>query len=258
MATEPVVGIVMTAPGGAKSDAGWELVLHLRPWRRGAEPLERATTRVEIPVSEAKLRREMSRIERGHIVRVSAHTVEPPRRGWPWWCVRSPGPVRVVAGDVAMKAELARLQKPVVLRDPTLGRMTLERDYDWYSGARRLDRHRYQLSVEQSKADLDDRERDRGDLAAAGAFVLRFEAAMPALRRAIARRMRALYNDTWRGEDRPRLSEADFMKPVRLSSATIHAGGSASLIFACGDLFSDHAIEVRLARTGRVNEVLVC
>jgi hypothetical protein len=256
--TAPVVGIVMSSPGGVQREAGWELVLHLRPWRRGAGPLERSIARVEIPVSHAKLRRDMSRIDRSRIVRVTASAIVPPSKAFPSWCVRSEGPVRLVAGDAVMKAELARLQRPVVLREPTLGRMTLERDFDWYSGTRRLDGRRYQVSVEQSKADLDDRDRDRRDLAAGGAIVLRFEAAMPAIRQAIARRMRPLYNDTWRDEARPRLSEADFMKPVRLSSATVHADRSASLIFACGDRFLDHALEVRLARTGRVSEVLIC
>jgi len=249
-----ITGVVKGSAGGAGGPDGWNLVIFLQPWRRDDDvEFERVSARVLVPTSEAALGRQMGRLDAGMVVKFATNRIDAPTKDHPWWLVHGVAPVRTVRGNAAMREARAQLDAPVVIRDPLLGRMTLKRDLDWFIGTRRLNGRRYELSVSQSGKD-DDRARDRSDLTRAGVVVQRFEGAMMEIRRAIARRMLSLYNDNWR-EEGPALTAERFLRMVKLSSAVVNGDGSASLYFSSGDLFSDHGIEVRIARSGRVTDV---
>jgi hypothetical protein len=87
----------------------------------------------------------------------------------------------------------------------------------------------------------------------AGAILARCLRGMKPLLDAVTRKMLPLYNKTWR--EGPDLQPPAFRARVtRLSEVEIDKRRTV-LRFDAGDLFGDHAIEVRLASTGKVTGI---
>lgn len=237
----------------------WSLVMELMPWRArdAAEAPKPATAplRVEIPMSERKMNEWMARLPIGAVVRVSVQApLAAPKKKNPIWCVRGRLPVERTPGSAALLAEALERQGPVVIRDEVLGKLTLERKYDWFEGRFTFEGRKCSLSIERASA-KDDDERDRRTIASARAPLAKIVRARAAIRRAIVSKMLPLYNDNWRG-DRPRLAAARFQARVRLASVVVSPNGRVTLYFEDGGLFYDHTIEVRLRKTGSI--AVVC
>jgi hypothetical protein len=81
------------------------------------------------------------------------------------------------------------------------------------------------------------------------------------LRRAVARGLLDLYNDTWRergdygDEPQPRLDVEGFVSRIALASLDVWDDGAMMAYFDDGDLFAGHRIEVFFTPTGEISDV---
>jgi hypothetical protein len=248
------VGVLKDSAGGSKEKDGWDLVFMVQPFRRGDGTIvESEAMRVEAgPITEKALSTWMARLSPGDLVRFAAREVSPPPRGLPWWHGRASLPIRK-ARDAELEAIAARRATPVVVTDPTLGTLTLIREHDCWKTRRRRRGSSYGVFIDRSHQG-DDRRRDARDIVRAGRVVRRIEEDLGAIRRAVVEAMLPLHNDTWRG-DAPRLSARRFAARLSISEMSVAPGGAATLWFEADGMFTDHAIEVRLGRTGKVKEI---
>ena len=252
MAATAIDGFLKNAAGGAADGEKWTLVFHLQPWRR-LDTLEMpaAELRVEIPTTHAALRTQMVNLREGVAVRVAADSLVPPdERGW--WLARGSAVEIRSHGDDVLNAARQKLNVPVIVHDPVLGTLTLDRRFNWFTGSRRSEVLQYELSIEQSSP-ADNPSQDRRDIERARHIVTRFEEALVTIRTRIAAELLDTYNSQWR--DGEVLSEDAFLASVRLQAAVLSAGGRATLYFDDGGLLRGHAIEVRLGVDGSVSEV---
>lgn len=242
--------------GGSAGGKKWDMILGLRPWRaREDADVVRDELRIEIPISEPALSRWMGRLKDGMAVRVHVRNLrwDPKWLGGSWTAagalpVRTLPPAQL---DSALRAARRALDAPVLVRNSILGRMTLEREYNWYSGRRRFNGSTYEVTVDRS-GKSDDLDRDRRDLDRAAKDILRMEKRMPAILKAIAAELLPLYNETWRDENAPELDAKEFLRRIRITSAGVLSRGGATLYFNDGNLFLGHAIDVALDRRGAV------
>jgi hypothetical protein len=148
------------------------------------------------------------------ILRVDARRIVPAGR---YTLQRADGrpPLRRISGDASAQALVKQRDRPHTIRDPLLGALRLERAYGWLSARRRIDGRPYDLSIEVR--DADDAASMAADVAKAKPRLLRTERQLPAIRRAVARKLLPTYNDGWRTQ-RPRSSAPAFLKRIALSS----------------------------------------
>jgi hypothetical protein len=171
--------------------------------------------RIEVPVSQAALDGWMDRLAVGAPVRVNVGRIQPPSNRWS--LARGRLPIKRLA---KLSPELARAHaqrmKPIVVRDPKLGRLVLERELGWYRGKYAIADRRVRLSICQS-APNNDAAADARDIAAARATRLALSRGFTACERAIVKKMLPLYNRIWRG-DRPVLAGAKLLDASASSS----------------------------------------
>lgn len=250
-----VEGIVLRNAAGGKGSGGWDLIVNLQPWRlQAAKRVSLLPMRLELPLEEADLSAWMNRLPDGAPVRVNLTTL--PRREGQSWQARGTLPLEVLQQaqvDPAVQSARAALDAPVVVEDPLLGKLTLNRQFGWFEGERIMNGGTYTISVTQT-AGVDNRKRDLRDIRRAGTVVSDFEKRLSAIQNAILGEMLPLYNDGWR-EDREELTADAFLARIRLVSAVTYPDGHATLYFDDGDLFYRHTIEVRLGKHARVREV---
>ena len=125
-----VTGIVQSVgrqtKGWPKAGDGPTLVLLLTPWLRTDEekPNDRPL-RVEIPVAEPELARTRKRLTSGATVQIDLERLEGPTKGR--WLGLGRLPVRSVTVNAALETLRQSIERPIVIDDPNLGRLTLER-----------------------------------------------------------------------------------------------------------------------------------
>lgn len=229
----------------------WVLVLHLRPWRVVGEPLASVELRLEIPAPQESIRELMEPLNDGLCVEVEIDSLTPRESD-----VLAIGglPVRIVEADRELRDARAKLDEPVVIDDRELGKLTLDRKFNWFDGTRRA-AIEYSISVHRSGA-TDDAARDARDLEDARGRVLAFETRLAEIMRAIANDKLALYNDTWRDEDEgdPEIDAEEFIARVSLSSVVVSKTRTTAY-FDDGGLFLGHTIELRMEPSGEIAEI---
>jgi hypothetical protein len=136
--------------------------------------------------------------------------------------------------------------QPDTVYDPTLGQLTWSDDDGGWAGQVDLaPGHTIEVIVDK----WDGEELDLpAALAAAHTSLGRILADEGGVRRAIAGKLHARFNQTW-SQGRP-LTEAEFIGRLRLSAAGFQPDGSAVLYYNDGGLFAGHLVLVELRADG--------
>jgi hypothetical protein len=245
-------GVICRSPGGSMGARGpWYLVIELSPWRHPDGHIEKQELRVEQRVGTDKaLDRAMAKLDEGMSVRVTARGVTPPGRGLRWWNAAGVSRIARTARAPGLDDARRELARPVVVRDATLGRLALDRQFDAFVGKRRLGGRRYELSIARAP-----RGEPADQVSAARPRVAAFESALPRILDAVTTKLLRLYNTAWR-ERGPALQRDAFVRRLRLTSAHV-APRRTTLYLDAGTLFAGHIVEVRLGPRGNVREVML-
>jgi hypothetical protein len=245
---EAVTGVLVYGAGGTQGSRGWEATLDLEPWEREDGTLQEGSLTVFIPVTYSRLDALRDRLPEGTVVRVRIWA----RRTLNGW-VRAKGrfPVRKVRPSPQLLARRAELEKPVVLKHPLFGKLTLDRGLGAYKGKARVGGGKLEVLVSvPSGADPSAHPRY---IEKAAASLTRGLGKTRERERALVDCLLDLYNDIWRGKG-PVLKARGFLSRITLDGATLHENGSLTLYHRDGGLFRRHTIEVRVGKDGRVRE----
>src|SRR6185436_12618601 len=216
------------------------VVLFLAPWRHPDGHIEQQELRVERGVgSSAKLDAAMDRLAEGAAVKVATARVSPPMRGYTWWSCAPATRIAKTRKATDLDEAQREREKPVVVRDPTLGRLVLDRDLDSFVGKRAFAGRRYTVAIVRAL-----RGTPEAQVRAMRPRVIAFERSYAAMMAAVVKDKLALYNDNWR-ENRKQLTATEFRRRLRLQS--VHIGPRRPTVYVeAGALFLGHVIEVRL------------
>lgn len=231
-------------------DGVWHLVVLLSPWRRPDGLIEKNALRVEHVVgTSSNLRRYMSSLKKGSVVRVSTSRVRPPREGSRWWDCAKATQLEKISWTRELEEAQRELDRAVVVRDPLLGRLVLDREYHAFRGRRVLAGRRYALGLDQAL------ESDPvAHVASMQSRVLAFERQYQANFASVLAWVFNLYNDNWRGE-RAALTSRKLASRLRLTSVQVDTGDRTTAYFSAGDLFLGHDVEVRLGPRAGIREI---
>lgn len=233
-----IVGTIRGSAGGVGEKKGWALVFLLQPFRiDDGDVIKKQMRVVTTPVSEKELTSWMRKLKDGDTVTFSGDELEPPKQ-LPWWYAHARFPIKRVRADAILSKERKALDKKVVVRDPALGTVTFDRTYEQWTGKRN-----------GFAFDLATKDVERGRK-----MLLAIEKQLPKLRDAIVKKMLPLYNDTWR-EDAPKLGPRAFRARLSIEAISVMRDGRATIFFDADEMFTDHAIEVRLSKTLSINEI---
>jgi hypothetical protein len=245
---EAVTGVLVYDAGGVKRSRGWEATLDLEPWAREDGTLQEGTLSVYIPVAYSRLDALRERLAEGTVVRVRIRS----RRALAGRVMaRGRFPVRKVRPSAELLARRAELEKPVVLRHPLFGKLTLDRDLGAYQGKARVGGGRLEVLVSVPSGTEPSAHPRYVERAAAS--LTRALGKTRERERALVDYLLDLYNDTWR-EKGPALKARGFLSRIKLDGATVHEDGSLILYHRDGGLFRRHTIEVWVGKDGRVRE----
>jgi hypothetical protein len=155
--------------------------------------------------------------------------------------------------DPLLVAEKQRLSRPVVVEDPVLGALTLDRRVNWFAGVRHLDGAHYDLRVDASGEPpvLTPRL-----LATARSAVRRLEKGLEAIRRSVAVKLHPL-SVHWHQGDDPPPTRLELAGKLCLESAVVHEDGRVTLDFADGDTFAGHAVVAVVDSRGKVTSARI-
>jgi hypothetical protein len=248
-----IEGVIEPHGASAVSDDGkrWSLSFTLQPWREQARAWRRDRLYVAVPYPTlAATTRAVSRYPGGTIVALSIGKISPTSE---YALARAVGrrPIKKIAGDATAHAVVERRKEGRVIDDPLLGRLTLEREFGWFSGKMKLAGSRCRVMI-QSR-DPDHENAVKKEIARGRALVERIAGDMAGIRARVAAEMLELYNRNWR-EHRARLSNQAFLLRLRLSSIQV-APKRITLHFDAGNLFWGHVIEVRIGTRGAISEI---
>lgn len=248
-----IQGVLSHEPAGAKgSDDVWQLVVFLAPWTLPDGHIEMQELRIEQAVgTNAKLKRAMAALSRGATVRVTTASVTPPRSGDQWWSCAPAEHVTATAPLPDLERAARERERPVVVRDPVLGQLVLDRQIGAFVGHRTLAGKRYDLAIAQALgADA------AAHVTAQRPRVTAFERDQRRIIDAITHKMLALYNDNWRG-DRPQMSQSQLAGHLCLTSVHVGPGDRTTAYFDVGQVFEGHVIEARLGQDADIREIML-
>jgi hypothetical protein len=155
--------------------------------------------------------------------------------------------------DAELAAWVEEMRKPVVVADPALGTLVLDRASSCYRADRMVDDQPYRLVVVIEH--VPDAARDAAILAALRDRISGIETHVAHYRQAAADELLGVYNESWWEEDLPRLTPEQFMSRLRLKSVYVQPEGGVDVYFDDDDLFAGHVVHVRLDVADRVLEV---
>jgi hypothetical protein len=219
--------------GGSAGGTSWDLIFHLVAWRTPDGDVEQGRLRCLMPVGDKSLLKEWYPVVPGlGLVRLEVDRQE----GRTLWAKH----VSALADDTELEAVRQMLQQPVILEDPELGRLVLDRSLDIYQGA--VHWHGDPISLTLSCADP---QQPRAVLDVAKAFLREQATWDTRAREAAVAKLLPLKNDTWLEEGEEELEPAAFAERMTLNAAEVYEGGEWSLWFDDDDMFWGHVIMVR-------------
>ena len=142
--------------------------------------------------------------------------------------------------DEALQRFASDLATPVTVDSKTLGRFTLDRSVGWFEGKSRWGLRKIRLNLSPE------------DVSAPSGILTRAEE-LWAQRKTLVRQacefavatLLAVKNESWLNEGEEPMSEAQFMRKMKLESITVDEDGSFDFWFEDGDIFWGHSTEVR-------------
>lgn len=224
-----------SAGGKGNSDL-WNLIIHLAAWKDSSGIICREEMRVEIPVSEEELSRQMGAIKAYSLLGLRLRFADHPNGR-----KQASGSALPVAGlrDEELSQVAAELQKPVVISDPTLGDFTLDRSLDWFRGEAMWAGKQIRLDLSAGKShDVDQclqvAKALWGDQSSWAAKVADYA----------VEQLLESKNDTWLDEGESPVTPESFKSRMVLESVTVYPDGEFEFWHDDGDLFWGHSIQV--------------
>ena len=234
-----MVGLVgPNGPAGGKvgGDALWTLILDLVAWRVGGGDLCTGSLRVSRTVTDAELKRFRGIIAPFTIIKIRARLDldATPRQALLEHIVQTE------ATDSELHRCALELQKPVTQTDSVLGRLTLDRRVNLYTGQSEWNGTRVTIYLSADKS---------GDLAPTA---LRTAHDLWQHQAAWGRRVSdyavaallPLKNESWLDEDEAELASGQFKARMTLESISAHSDETFEFWHNDGDLFWGHSIVV--------------
>ena len=244
-AAQPLIEIIgLVDPSGAgrskmAGDAEWRFSTTLVAWRLPGGPMQRTSVRLERTADDGAYAILGPAFDPYDLVRVSVRMPPPESDGVHHALLVSL--LQTVVDDDELEAFASDLQASVVVSDPQLGRLTLERQYDWFKSEIAYRAGLVDLTV-PATAD------DRPSMLAEARSVVGALADWDARARVrIGGDLFELYNDTWRDEeaDRAAISREAFDARLVLTAIGIEDEGALAFWYDADNMFTDHSIEVR-------------
>jgi hypothetical protein len=142
--------------------------------------------------------------------------------------------------DEDLKQFADELAIPVTVESKNLGRLTLDRRVGWFEGEARWGLRKIRLSLSPENTSTPSAVIARAEELWGQRKIL----ARPACEVAAAKLLE-VKNGSWLNEGELPMSEAQFMRKMKLESITVEEDGSFDFWFEDGDIFWGHSIEVR-------------
>lgn len=235
---QDITGLVgANGAGGHKGESeSWNLVVHLAAWKDSSGTICREEVRVEIPVSEEELSRQMGAIKAYSLMGLRLRIAEHPNGRMQG--VGSGVPVTGVHDEVLSQIA-TELQEPVVISDPVLGDFTLDRSVDWFRGEATWagTMVRLELSVNENGA------ANQCLRVAKTLWDDQSSWAAKISEHAVARLLQ-LKNDTWLDEGELPVTPDSFKSRMSLESVMVFPDGTFEFWYDDGVLFWGHSIQV--------------
>lgn len=234
-AGQTITGIVdLWGTGGSQwaDTRKWEFSFNFSHWRINEGPVQSGKLAVSQVVSQAQLDRLMDETDALAIIRVSAVSVEDGK-------AEMKSLLETGVRDRELEAVVKEIKKPVTVKHPFFGRLTLDKKTLCLEVQYRFHKTRITLCIE-----ADEEGSHQENLAAAEALCREAEYWETQARARAVQDLLALKNDNWLEEDEEELDEAAFKKRIKPEQLTVLPDGRFALEFDDGDLFWGHSITV--------------
>ena len=237
----PVVIDLLVAASGcglsrSRGEEDWSLSCSSPAWRPEGGELRQLTLHLRQRASREALRDWQSFLAADGLVRVRARLLEDNEMGIPQaWLEEGLGE----SSDPELAVFLAELQKPIVVDEPQLGRLTWDRGIHWFQGMVQWCGRDVRLNVSAETPDeaKPGFEVARRLLADSEAWRVRVEDYAVA-------KLLELKNDNWLGDDEAPFDAESFKARMTLTSIGVEPDGHFSFWHDDGDLFWGHSIMV--------------
>ena len=235
---QEITGLVdASGSAGARGNTDlWNLIIHLAAWRDSSGIVQREEMRVEIPVSEVGLSRQMAAIKAYSLLGLRLRFADHPNGR-----KQASGSTLTLRGlqDEGLSQLAVELQKPVVISDSSLGEFTLDRSLDWFRGEATWAGKQIRLDLSAGKSHDADQclqvaKTLWGDQSSWAAKVADY-----AVEQLLERK-----NDTWLDEGESPVTPESFKSRMVLESVTVYPDGEFEFWHDDGDLFWGHSIQV--------------
>lgn len=231
-----IIGLV-DADGAGGGRAGesdeWSLILQLAGWRHPGAAVVAGERCCEMPASEADVDSLMDRITAYTIIEAEidgSSTAE---------MTKLRRIVRIGVSDPELEQLAARLQEPVLLDDPTLGRLEYSRRFGEFEGRVEWCGRVVTVSLRSDRPD---------DPPAALETAARLFADQAEWDRRVreyaVEKLLPLKNGSWLEEDEAELSADAFLSKMTLETISVEESGEFSFWHDDGDLFWGHSIAI--------------
>jgi hypothetical protein len=229
-----VVGANGPGAGRSRGESNWTMSFTVEAWRVDAGEIQKRPLTVRRKVTDEELKTFQDQIQSYEIISIKARVIESDS-GNPEALLEA------FAGRNSSDAELNEvakgLQKPVTFEDPLLGKFTLDRRVDWFTGEVVWAGQLISLNLSDS-ADVQDA------LNTAHALWQKQEEWNRRVRTFAVEELLPLKNENWLGDDEAELTPDEFEVRMRLESITVNADGSFDFWHNDGDLFCGHWIQI--------------
>lgn len=219
--------------GGSAGGATWDLIFHLAAWRIPDGEVHHERLRCLMPVGDKSLLSGWYPVVPGFgLVQLEVDRHE----GQTLW-VRH---VSVLIDDAELAVARQALQEPMILDDPELGQLTLDRSLDIYEGEVMWNGRSVYLTMSCDAPD-----QPHAAINTVKAFLCEHMLWDIRAREGAVAQLLLLKNNTWLDDGEAELAPAAFAQRMTLSAAEVHESGKWSLWFDDDDMFWGHAILVR-------------
>lgn len=235
---ECVLDILVAARGGALSrvrdESDWGLQVSCEAWKPAGGELRRSRLALLRRGTREELAPWLALSKALACLRVQARLLEHDEMGAPHAWVEKPlGP----SDDAELAAVRVELTRPVVIEDPDLGPLTLDRRFAWYQGEIEWCGRKLRLTVSP-----DDPDRPEAALAVARALLADAETWRARIEDYAVEQLLDLKNRTWLDDDEEPVDAAGFKSRMTLTTLGVREGGGFSFWHDDGDLFWGHSI----------------
>lgn len=227
--------------GGVGISGEWKLVFHFAAWESESDPFSESELRVEMPISQKEIALYREKFSSYDVIEIRG------KKG-----IHQNGSEMVhmtefigKITDEKLTAFSKELQKPVIIRDETLGNLTLDRSINVFEGETNWLHGKIRVTFSADEGPIEPL------LPTAHAICSGAAAWDRKTKEYAAEQLLELKNDSWLDDDEEEISRDQFTDRLKLTSITIEGDRSCAFWFDDGDLFWGHWICVTLDPEGK-------